>query len=134
MDPLRHLSPAQLFDAARRLRRTATPAERHAWSLLRHRRVLWLKFRRQHVRHGFVVDFYCAAGRLVLELEGEPHQDPAQAGYDAARVGFLRAAGYRVARVRNREVTRGSIEAIVRAALGNAPIVPLFPKGEGARG
>jgi len=38
--------------------------------LLRNRGVLGLKFRRQHVVHGFIVDFYCAAERLVLELDG----------------------------------------------------------------
>ena len=46
--------------AARQLRRDATPAERHAWTLLRNRRLLGLKFRRQHVLRGFIVDFYCA--------------------------------------------------------------------------
>ena len=58
MDPLRHLGSAQKFALARHLRRTTPPAERYAWSLLRNRGVLGLKFRRQHVLHGFIVDFY----------------------------------------------------------------------------
>jgi very-short-patch-repair endonuclease len=41
------------------------PAERHAWHLLRDRRTLGLKFRRQHAVGGFVVDFYCAELKLA---------------------------------------------------------------------
>ena len=74
MDPLRHVPPAHKFDLARQLRREGTPMERYAWSLLRNHGVLKLKFRRQHVLHGFIVDFYCAAERLVLELEGDGHE------------------------------------------------------------
>jgi very-short-patch-repair endonuclease len=40
---------------ARQLRREPTPAERHAWALLRNRGILGLKFRRQHVLEGFIV-------------------------------------------------------------------------------
>jgi very-short-patch-repair endonuclease len=69
MDPLRRVPLSRKFAQARELRRDATSTERYAWSLLRNRGVLGLKFRRQHVLHGFVVDFYCAAERLVLELE-----------------------------------------------------------------
>ena len=71
MDPLRHLSAVQIFALAHGLRLGSTPAERHAWSLLRNRGMLGLKFRRQHVLHGFIVDFYCPAENLILELEGD---------------------------------------------------------------
>src|SRR5258708_36382892 len=70
MDPLRRVPRGRKFTQARELRRAATSTERYAWSLLRNRGVLGLKFRRQHVVHGFIVDFYCAAERLVLELDG----------------------------------------------------------------
>src|SRR5437773_3087215 len=99
MDPLRRLTNAQRFAIARQLRRAATPAERYAWSLLRNRKVLGLKFRRQHVLHGFIVDFYCVAERLVLELEGDAHDGSDRSAYDAARAAVLDAAGYRVVRV-----------------------------------
>src|SRR5689334_25105541 len=110
MDPLRRLRPAQRFALARALRRRPTPAERHAWSLLRNRGILGLKFRRQHVLHGFVVDFYCTAERLVLELEGDAHDGPARRSYDAARTAFFEAAGYCVVRVRNRKITRAHLK------------------------
>src|SRR5437879_12871066 len=116
MDPLRHVPPAHKFALARQLRRVGTPMERYAWSLLRNRGVLGLKFRRQHVLHGFIVDFYCATERLVLELEGDVQARCDRPIYDAARAEFLEAAGYRVGRMRNREVTREPIEELGRRA------------------
>jgi very-short-patch-repair endonuclease len=117
MDPLRRVTPAQKFALAATLRRTATSFERHAWSLLRNRGILGLKFRRQHVLRGFIVDFYCAAERLVLELEGDVHDGPCERAYDAARADVLRAAGFRVVRVRNTRVTRAGLEAVLRVVL-----------------
>jgi very-short-patch-repair endonuclease len=114
MDPLRRLTPAQIFALARQFRLNPTPAERHAWSLLRGRAILGLKFRRQHVLHGFIVDFYCSEERLVLELEGDAHDGSDQRAYDAARAAFLEAGGYRVVRIRNRDVTRGHLEELLR--------------------
>ena len=94
-----------------------TPAERHAWTLLRNRGILGLKFRRQHVLHGFIVDFYCPSERIVIELEGDVHDAEAQRDYDQARAGFLQAAGYRVIRVRNRDASREHLQAALREAL-----------------
>ena len=99
---------------ARKLRRDPTPAERCAWSLLRNRGILGLKFRRRHILHGFVVDFYCPVLRLVIELDGAPHDRPAQASYDAARTAHLEAHGYVVLRVRNRELSRNRLEQLLR--------------------
>jgi very-short-patch-repair endonuclease len=106
---------------ARALRRNPTPTERHAWSLLRHRGVLGLKFRRQHVLHRFIVDFYCAELKLVLELDGAPHVEPAQAGYDAARTAWLESRGYRVMRLANRNVSRDGLERLLRPLSSPSP-------------
>ena len=134
MDPLRRIPPGRKFAQARELRGAATSTERYAWSLLRNRGVLRLKFRRQQVVHGFIVDFYCAAERLVLELEGAPHAGSERRAYDAARAATLEAAGYRVIRVANRNVTRARLEILVGRALRRSPRVPPLPKGEGDRG
>src|SRR6266853_1539859 len=121
MDPLRRVPRGRKFTQARELRRAATSTERYAWSLLRNRGVLGLKFRRQHVVHGFIVDFYCAAERLVLELDG-------------ARAATLEAAGYRVIRIANRDVTRDHLAALLSRALRSSRLVPPLPQGEGDRG
>src|SRR6267378_2859518 len=82
------------------------------------RGILGLKFRRQHVLHGFIVDFYCPSERIVIELEGNVHDTEAQRGYDQVRTGLLEGAGYRVIRVRNRDASREHLEAALREALG----------------
>jgi very-short-patch-repair endonuclease len=117
VDPLRPIPIGKKLAIARQLRREATPAERHAWSLLRNRRLLGLKFRRQHVLHGFIVDFFCPALKLVLELDGSPHDEAALKGYDAARSAWLNGAGYQVIRVRNSDLTRERIEELVSQVL-----------------
>jgi len=134
MDPLRRVPPGRKFTQARELRRAATSPERHAWSLLRNRGVLGLKFRRQHVLHGFVVDFYCAAERLVLELEGAPHAGSERRAYDVARAATLEAAGYRVIRIANRDVTRDHLAALLGRALGDRVSFPLSRRERGTGG
>ena len=133
MDPLRRVPPGRKFTQARELRRAATSTERYAWSLLRKRGILGLKFRRQHVLHGFIVDFFCAAERLVLELEGVPHAGSERRAYDAARAATLEAAGYRVIRVANRDVTRDQLAALLSRALEDRPRSP-SPAGRGGQG
>src|SRR5438094_10564821 len=73
-------------------RHEPTPAEATAWSLLRNRRCLGLKFRRQHVIRGFIVDFYCPELNLALEVDGTVHGQRNQAEYDEARSPPLRRA------------------------------------------
>ncbi len=134
LDRLEYPNQAKLA-IARKLRRDPTPAERCAWSLLRDRGILGLKFRRQHILHGFVVDFYCPLLRLIIELDGAPHDRPAQASYDAARTSHLEGRGYRVLRVRNRELSRGRLEQLLRPLLRSfVPPVPPLPKGRGGQG
>jgi len=119
----RRFPDATKLALARQLRRDATPMERHAWSLLRNRGILGLKFRRQHVIGGFIVDFYCPALRLILELDGASHALPEQAGYDRARSEWLARRGYRVLRLRNREVSRERLETLLRK-LATRPLSP----------
>jgi len=134
MDPLRRVPPGRKFAQARELRRVATSTERYAWSLLRNRGVLGLKFRRQHVVHGFIVDFYCAAERLVLELEGAPHAGSERTAYDTARAATLEAAGYRVIRITNRDVTREHLADLLTGALGDRASFPLSRRERGTGG
>ena len=58
---------------ARAMRRVPTRAERALWELLRNRQLLGMKFRRQHVIGRYIVDFYCAEQRLVIEVDGNVH-------------------------------------------------------------
>ncbi len=79
-----------------------TPAETLLWERLRNRRLHGLKFRRQHPLGPFIADFYCAAARLVVEVDGGIHLE--QQEQDAQRDAVLRAQGYRTLRVTNQAV------------------------------
>jgi very-short-patch-repair endonuclease len=99
-------------DRARQLRRDMTPAERVLWERLRARRCAGLKFRRQQVIRGFIVDFYCEEHGLVVEIDGPVHQ--LRHAADRERDGVLRGLGLEVARFSNEEVVE-HVEAVCRA-------------------
>ena len=102
---------AQIQAWARALRRRATPAEQKLWERLRNRRLKGLKFRRQHPLGPYIADFYCAAHRLVVELDGGIHEQ--QREEDARRTAYFEAYGYKVLRFRNEEVEE-DIEGVLR--------------------
>jgi very-short-patch-repair endonuclease len=89
---------------ARRFRQAPTVAEVVAWQILRDRAIFGLKFRRQQLIAGFIVDFYCPAQRLVLELDGGAHDEPTQRRRDLDRTQALRQLSIRVLRVPNHDV------------------------------
>src|SRR5689334_16875248 len=123
------------FRRAQQLRRRATPAERRAWDLLRNRRMLGLKFRRQHpIGRALIVDFYCPALRLALEVDGMIHGSPEQYERDEARTRELRSHGVRVLRIANEDVSRERLERLIRPLLPLPPRSPLstyVERGEG---
>jgi very-short-patch-repair endonuclease len=94
----------QLKARRRQLRRRQTPAERRLWESLRARRLDGRTFRRQHSIGPYIVDFYCAAEHLVIELDGASHDAPNRRGYDDARTRFLQRYDLRVIRFENRTV------------------------------
>lgn len=79
-----------------------TPAEARLWSVLRNKQLAGLRFRCQHPVGSFILDFYCPAYKLVVEVDGEIHDH--QIEYDAARSAQLAEYGYRVLRFRNEQV------------------------------
>ena len=101
---------------ARSFRRGSTVAEAALWKGLRGRRLGGLKFRRQHPVDGFIVDFYCAERRLIVEVDGSIHDR--QWAADEERRAVLDAGGYRVVRLTNDTVLNAPVEALaaIRAA------------------
>ena len=105
------------------LRGRATEAERILWRLLRARRFLKLKFRRQHPVGPYIVDFYCARHRLAVELDGGQHFTLEGLAYDKRRTDYLAARSIRVLRFTNRELfenSDGVLETIHQAKLSRA--------------
>jgi very-short-patch-repair endonuclease len=125
-------SSLEIRQRARQLRQNATDAERRLWQVLRGRKANGLKFRRQHPIARFIVDFYCAEHRLVVELDGGVHDGRAEP--DNVRTAYLESLGYRVLRFRNEEVTTRMatvLEAIVAACAPQPLPQPLPTRGEG---
>ena len=87
---------------ARQLRRAMTAAESILWRELRGNRLGNLHFRRQQVIEGFIVDFYCHAARLAVEVDGVVHKSRSAA--DRERDQVLAARGIEVRRYGNSEV------------------------------
>lgn len=97
----------------RRLRKKMTPAEVTLWRELRGRSFQQLKFRRQHGIGPFIVDFYCAERRLVIEVDGNIHMGEDQRGHDQGREQYLEAAGLKVIRYSNDEIVN-NINGVLR--------------------
>lgn len=92
----------QTVQAARELRRNMTPSEAHLWQALQGKQLHGMRFRSQHAVGPFILDFYCPAYKLVIEVDGASHDG--QAEYDAIRTQQLNEFGYTVLRFRNEEV------------------------------
>ena len=88
---------------ARQLRRDMTVPERTLWSILSDGQMDGHRFRRQYPIGGFIVDFFCPAARLVVEVDGDTHAERTE--YDRRRTRWLAAQkGVQVVRVSNLDV------------------------------
>jgi very-short-patch-repair endonuclease len=108
----------------KRLRVNSTDAERRLWAVLRNRRLLGYKFRRQHPIGRFVVDFACTRHRLVIEADGGQHADNEA---DERRTAWLESQGWRVIRFWNPDILRnaeGVVTMILQALEENSPHPP----------
>ena len=92
------------LETARKLRREMTPHERKLWYLFL--RNYPVKIYKQRIIDKFIVDFYCATAKLVIEIDGSQHYDPQGQAYDAERTAILESYGLRVIRYSNREIDR----------------------------
>ena len=124
--------PTNTLVKARTLRDTLTEAERELWFHLRAKRLGGLKFRRQHPIPPYIVDFFCEAAGLVVELDGSQHTP---AG-DASRTAYIEAQGLYVIRFSSNVVlnqTRSVIEAIWNLATHRTLSPTPLPEGEGLK-
>ena len=87
---------------ARGLRREMTAAEQLPWEALRGGQLQGVRFRRQQVIDGFIVDFYCHAAGLIVEVDGSVHRGPD--AYDVPRDTILAARGLCILRFPNEQV------------------------------
>ncbi|WP_044398234.1 endonuclease domain-containing protein [Lacinutrix sp. Hel_I_90] len=93
-----------LKDYRAALRANLTPAEAFLWKHLKARQFHNRRFTRQHSIKNYIVDFYCAKEKLIIELDGEVHNNGISKQRDLERTKFLEALGYTVIRFENKMV------------------------------
>jgi very-short-patch-repair endonuclease len=113
--PIKNIIPGQRvakekLERARELRREMTPAEKLLWHEIQAKK-LGVRFRRQQIIEGFIVDFYCHKAALVVEVDGDIHD--LQQDEDARREKVLTDMGLRIIRFRNMDVIK-DLPSVVR--------------------
>ena len=88
---------------ARKLRKAMSLPEVLIWQRLRSR-ASRVKFRRQHPIGPYVLDFFCGAGSIAIEIDGATHD--ARRDYDSVRDRYLKSVGITVIRINAADVLR----------------------------
>ena len=91
-----------IVPVAKMLRKNMTKEERHLWyDFLR---IYPVRFLRQKVLGKYIVDFYCAEAKIIIELDGSGHYSDAGERYDEQRTAFLKEYGLNVIRIPNTDI------------------------------
>jgi very-short-patch-repair endonuclease len=115
---------------ARVNRKVPTLSEAQLWHELRDKKLAGLKFRRQHPIYPFIVDFYCPAFKLVIEVDGDIHDLPEHHSDDSSRQANLESRGFRVLRFQADAVIH-NMENVLREIAGSCEIEYPSPQGGG---
>ena len=107
---------------ARELRRTMSLPEVLLWQELR-KRPEGLRFRRQHPAGPYVVDFFCPARKLAIEVDGEAHGYGDRPVRDRVRDDWLLGEGIKVIRIPAREGLR-DVGSVIRHIVVQASSCP----------
>ena len=102
------------MNRARLLRKKTTDTERILWRHLRNRNFAGYKFRRQHPLDSYVLDFYCPAAKLAIELDGGGHNYRVGQIRDRTRSEFLASQGIIVLRFWNHQVHQ-ELDSVLKA-------------------
>lgn len=114
----------------RELRRNQTEAEKVLWAHLRKRQFYSMKFFRQYSIGPYILDFYCPAVKIAVELDGGQHNSFENKEYDLARSEYLKTQAIDVIRFWNNEVLLDIQSVLAELALKVTPPHLPFSKGE----
>ena len=114
------------------LRKNMTLSEILLWKKLRDRKIFNTKFRKQHPISMFIVDFYCHELKLVIEVDGDIHNDKESREYDLGRSAELNKFGLKVIRFTNDEVIY-NIDSVITRILGVITELAPLSGGRGAK-
>jgi very-short-patch-repair endonuclease len=99
---------------SRELRSSMTDAEIALWVKLRRKQLHGLQFYRQKPLGKFIVDFYCPAAQLVIDIDGGQHYRDDGRIRDGLRDSYLESLGLRVLRFSNLDVLN-NVESVIAA-------------------
>jgi len=116
---------------SRSLRSNMTDAEQHLWQYLRRKQINGWQFYRQKPLGAYIIDFYCAAAQLVVELDESQHFEVDHQQADQQRDAFLQSLGLRVLRFDNRQALLET-DAVLEV-IRQIPPSPPFSKGGESR-
>jgi very-short-patch-repair endonuclease len=103
------------------MRRHLTPPEARLWRCLKGAKLSGLKFRRQHPIGPYILDFYCVAAKVAVEVDGAVHDQPDRIAHDLRRTAWLAVRGVRVLRypaLAVRDNLEGVLEGIQAEIVG----------------
>jgi len=103
-----------------------TDAERRLWSKIRRKQLKEYQFYRQKNIGDYIVDFYCPAAKLIIEIDGGQHYLEENVLQDEARDKFLSDLGFRILRFANNDVF-SNIEGIVTTIYNHLQEIPPSP-------
>ena len=106
-------APSDSFSKAQFLRRNETIAEKLLWEKLRNNQLEGLKFRRQHPVNIYIADFYCHKFKLIIELDGDYHNQEEQKQKDEVRTEVLRLNDLKIIRFKNEEVEQNINQVLI---------------------
>ena len=121
---------------AREQRATANEFAQDLWQMVRNRRCLGYKFRREYPIPPYTVDFCCVELKLVLEVDGAHHLTEEGQQHDVRRDRFLAEKGHEVLRIRGYDVLNDSqnvrrrIEQAIATRSANKPPHPQRETGD----
>ena len=104
-------------DRAKALRRTMSLPEVLLWKALKGGAVEGLHFRKQHPKGPYILDFYCVAAKLAVEVDGASHGFGERPDRDASRDAWLAAQGIATLRL-PASLILGDVDAAVRTIVG----------------
>ena len=93
-----------VLDSARQLRRNMTPHERKLWYLFLQKYPV--KIYKQRIIGSYIVDFYCAPAKLVIEIDGSQHFEKTGQAKDVERDAYLQGLGLHILRFSNTEIDK----------------------------
>lgn len=111
---------------ARELRKAQTPSEAKLWQALRNRKILNLKFHRQYIISGFILDFYCPALKLGIEVDGSIHNLKDNKLYDLERENIIKQQNIIIIRFTNKDI-QNNLPAVIeqiKIQIFNSPLCP----------